>query len=113
MQVSMSDLKELLCGQASGASCVADFGSPYKIVVLDKGFVVHGRVTRSGSYIVIDECKCIRFWGTPSQDSQSGLGYLADRGPTKTTKLDPQPQTRVHELQVVQMIDAKGAWNAS
>jgi len=77
-----------------------------RIVVLDRGFVVVGNVTQDGPYIVIDDCSCIRRWGTTR-----GLGQLATGGPQPETKLDPQPRTRVHELQVVQQIDCEeSAW---
>lgn len=75
-----------------------------KIVVLDRGFVVVGMVSLSGSHVVIDDCACIRRWGTTK-----GLGQLAMDGPRKDTILDPQPRTTVHELQVVQMIDCEEA----
>lgn len=71
-----------------------------KIVVLDRGFVVVGRVRHEGCYVVITDCSCLRRWGTTA-----GLGQLAAGGPRAKTKLDPQPTTRVHELKVVQMID--------
>lgn len=77
-----------------------------KIVVLDRGFVVVGRVKHDGCYVVIEDCQCVRRWGTTK-----GLGELAIRGPQANTKLDPQPRTTVHELQVVQIIDCEEeAW---
>lgn len=77
-----------------------------KIVVLDRGFVVVGRVTHEGDYVVINDCKCVRRWGTTK-----GLGELASKGPLANTTLDPQPRTTVHELQVVQIIDCEAdAW---
>lgn len=69
------------------------------IVVLDRGFVVIGMVSMDGSYVVINDCSCIRRWGT-----SKGLGQLAKEGIQKDTILDPQPETRVHELKVIQMI---------
>jgi len=82
---------------------IADADShPLRIVVLDRGFVVVGRVELHFSYLIIRECQCIRKWGTTK-----GLGQLASEGPTDNTVLDPQPTTRVHELQVVQQIDCE------
>ena len=75
-----------------------------KIVVLDRGFVVIGNGTITDNYVTIRNCQCIRRWGT-----SRGLGELATEGPKTETQLDPQPTTRVHELQVVQMIDCDGA----
>ena len=80
--------------------------SNYKIIVLDNGFVVYGSVSQEHQYLVISNCACIRVWGTTK-----GLGQLANSGPTKDTVLEPQPTTRVHELQVTQIIDCRGeAW---
>ena len=77
------------------------------IVVCDRGFVLVGKVTHDGSYLTITDCSCVRVWGT-----SRGLGEIASEGPTSKTKLDPQPTTRVHELQVVQIIDCEESkWN--
>lgn len=93
----------------------SSFGSEWKIVVADRGFVLHGRVHRDGEYVVIEDCSTIRYWGTPSQNTDSGLGFLARQGPTKETKMDRQPTTRIHELQIVQLIDVEkaGPWRAA
>lgn len=108
-------IREALVGDDGPKETGHTFGSDWKIVVADRGFVLHGRVTKEGEYIVINDCCVIRYWGTPSQDGGSGLGYLARNGPTKTTKIDPQPATRIHELQVVQLIDCEkvGPWYAA
>ena len=80
-----------------------------KIVVLDRGFVVVGNVTIENNYVTIRNCHCIRTWGT-----ERGIGQIAMEGPTSQTKLDAQPTTRVHELQVVQMIDCEATqWKLS
>lgn len=82
-------------------------GEQVCIVVLDRGFVVVGRVTIADSYVTIRDCKCIRKWGT-----SRGLGEIASNGPTENTTLDPQPTTRVHEWHVVQMIECEASkWN--
>ena len=79
---------------------VNDDSAKHQIVVLDRGFVVAGMVSIKDSYVTISDCVCIRVWGTTK-----GLGQLAIDGPTDKTKLDKQPITKVHELQVVQLID--------
>jgi len=77
------------------------------IVVCDRGFVLVGRVTIENSYVTITKCSNVRKWGTTK-----GLGQIASSGPTEKTVLDPQPTTRVHELQVVQIIDCEeSTWN--
>lgn len=73
-----------------------------RIVVMDRGFIVVGRVDEVGDYIVITDAKCVRRWGTTG-----GLGQLATGGPLNGTVLDRQPTTRVHKLQVVQIIDCE------
>lgn len=75
-------------------------GERLQVVVLDRGFVLVGRVSIVDSYVIIRDGSCIRRWGTTR-----GLGQIASDGPTGKTTLDPQPTTRVHELQVVQIID--------
>jgi len=109
MNLSMSDLRELLCPtiSPSPAGCASPLGGTlHKIVVADKGFVLAGDVRAEGEYIIIENCVCIRYWGTPTNKANdSGLGFLAKNGVQADTKLDPQPTTRIHKLQVVQMID--------
>lgn len=75
-----------------------------KIVVCDRGFVLVGRVEIKDRYVVITDCGCVRIWGTTK-----GLGEIASNGPTDSTKIDKQPRTVVHELQVVQMIDCEAS----
>lgn len=80
--------------------------SSLKIVVLDRGYVVMGNVSFQDEYVVIDNCSCVRRWGTTK-----GLGQLASEGKQSETVLDAQPKTTVHKLQVVQMIDCEEkAW---
>jgi hypothetical protein len=88
---------------------VNDGEAKHQIVVLDRGFVVAGMVSIKDSYVTISDCVCVRAWGTTR-----GLGQLAYEGPTGSTKLDKQPTTTVHEMQVVQFIDIESGvekWN--
>lgn len=82
---------------------VDDTKSEHAIVVCDRGFVLYGLVERDGHNVIIDNCGCIRRWGT-----KEGLGELAFGGPTDKTIIDWQPTTMVHELQVVQCITCLG-----
>ncbi len=59
-----------------------------QIVVLDRGFVFVGRVTRTDTEMYIDDARCIRKWGT-----EEGLGQLAN-GPLTETKLDAKCTVR-------------------
>ena len=77
------------------------------IIVCDRGFVLVGEIKIENNYVTIRKCQNVRRWGTTR-----GLGQIASEGPTAETKIDPQPTTRVHELQVVQIIDCEAAkWN--
>jgi hypothetical protein len=56
---------------------------PVKIVVLQRGWVMVGRLERDGSECRLHNASVIRNWGTTK-----GLGQIATGGPTKDTKLD-------------------------
>jgi len=71
-----------------------------QIVVLQRGWVVVGQVTRTENEVGITDASVIRRWGT-----KAGLGELASNGPTPSTVLDPSPTIRVHPLAVVLSID--------
>lgn len=79
--------------------------SRIRIVVLQRGWVVVGRVSHGTSVtaeaeLVISSASVIRRWGTTK-----GLGELVT-GPKPETKLDPAGLVRVHPLSVVLSIDA-------
>ncbi|MCP4489815.1 MAG: hypothetical protein GY820_21230 [Gammaproteobacteria bacterium] len=71
-----------------------------QIVILQRGWVVVGDVTREGDELTINKCSVIRVWGTTK-----GLGEIALAGPTPKTKLDPCPQVTVHILTTVARMD--------
>jgi hypothetical protein len=54
-----------------------------KIVVLQRGWVLVGKLERSGDQCKLHSASVIRNWGTTK-----GLGELAKDGPTSSTKLD-------------------------
>lgn len=56
---------------------------PLKIVVLQRGWVMVGRLERDGSECKLHNAAVIRTWGT-----SKGLGELAMNGPLSGTKLD-------------------------
>jgi len=72
-----------------------------RIVVLQRGWVVVGRVSKDGQELVIENASVIRRWGTAK-----GLGQLA-AGPQKDTVLDKAGTVRAHELAVVMQIDCE------
>jgi hypothetical protein len=82
--------------------------APLRIVVLQRGWVVLGRVRRTtGDEIEITDASTIRRWGTTA-----GLGQLASQGKQPNTVLDACPTVRVHPLAIVQQIDCvEAAWS--
>jgi hypothetical protein len=64
-----------------------------RIVILQRGWVVVGRFSQSGSECKITNGYVIRRWGTTS-----GLGQLAVSGPLPDTKLEATPEITFHEL---------------
>jgi hypothetical protein len=56
---------------------------PAKIIILQRGWVMIGRLERNGSDCKLHNASVIRIWGT-----KKGLGEIASNGPTKDTVLD-------------------------
>lgn len=54
-----------------------------RIVILQRGWVMVGRLERDGSECRLHNASVIRSWGTTK-----GLGEIAAGGPTANTKLD-------------------------
>ena len=67
-----------------------------QIVVLQRGWIVVGDVSKTEAEVSINNCSIIRVWGT-----SKGLGEIAEGGPTDKTKLDSCPPVVVHPLSVV------------
>lgn len=61
-----------------------EYVGSYKIVILQRGWVMVGKLERDGSECKLHQASVIRNWGTTK-----GLGEIADAGPSKDTKLDP------------------------
>ena len=60
-----------------------EFDSPIKICILQRGWVMIGRLERNGDQCKLHDASVIRVWGTTK-----GLGELAKEGPLSGTKLD-------------------------
>jgi len=71
-----------------------------KILVLQRGWVVTGRVEQVGDEVVVFDAKVIRRWGTTK-----GIGQLALEGAQPNTVLDKAGTVRVHQLAIVLTID--------
>lgn len=61
-----------------------EFQGETKIVVLQRGWVVVGRMEKDSTLCKLHNASVIRNWGTTK-----GLGELAANGPLSSTKLDP------------------------
>lgn len=59
------------------------FDGPIKIVILQRGWVMIGRLERNGSDCKLHNASVIRKWGTTR-----GLGELAEKGKLSDTILD-------------------------
>lgn len=103
------DINSLTVGQVKEIAGLAGcLGSPVKgnseipnnssirIVVLQRGWIVVGKVSQSGETILISNPSIIRNWGTTK-----GLGEIAEGGPTSKTVLDKCPDINAHALTVV------------
>lgn len=60
-----------------------EFNGDMKIVVLQRGWVLIGKLERKGDQCFLHNASVIRNWGTTK-----GLGELAKDGPTSNTTLD-------------------------
>lgn len=78
--------------------------SDIQILVLQRGWVVVGDVSKDGEEFTIRNASVIRQWGTAR-----GLGEIATGGPTSKTVLDPCPDIRCHELTVVLRMDCEAS----
>ena len=67
-----------------------------QIVVLQRGWVVVGDISKSETEVKIKNAFVIRVWGT-----SRGLGEIAENGPTSKTVLDSCPMLSVHPLSIV------------
>lgn len=78
----------------------------WRIVVIDRGWVVVGKVTDFGSNMIVHHCRCLRTWGT-----SRGLGELIS-GPTSETKHDEMGIVDVPMRAVIfTMPVAEDAWS--
>ena len=55
----------------------------WKVIILQRGWVIVGKMEREGSQCKVHNASVVRNWGTTK-----GLGELVN-GPTESTKLDP------------------------
>jgi hypothetical protein len=60
-----------------------EYSGSLKIVILQRGWVMVGRLEKNGNDCKLHNAHVIRCWGTTK-----GLGELAEKGPLQNTKLD-------------------------
>ena len=73
-----------------------------KIVILDRGFVLVGKVRINGDWVETTDASIIRRWGTTK-----GLGEIALGGPTASTKLDPVGTVRSPLRALIGLVDCE------
>lgn len=73
----------------------------YRILVLQRGWVVVGKYSETGDECILTDASVIRRWGTTK-----GLGELIN-GPLESTVLDPCGTVRAHKLAVVMQIECQ------
>jgi len=79
-----------------------------QILILHRGWVVIGNVTRIGPRLSVENCHVIRTWGTTN-----GLGEIANCGPTSTTKLDKSGDLSLLESNCIALMACNTAkWKA-
>lgn len=99
----IKDLQNLINGTTK-LTTKEDWGK--QIVILQRGWVVLGDVTKEGEYFTVTNGFVIRRWGT-----KNGLGQLATEGKQTNTELEPTPKMRIHELTVINLIECdKDKW---
>lgn len=101
--LTLGQIKQLKCmlGQKEEAQNCCEQGE-VKIVVLQRGWVFVGRFFKDGTACRLENSFVIRNWGTTQ-----GLGEIASKGPTDSTKLDPSGSVSFNELTVVVMLDCE------
>jgi hypothetical protein len=72
------------------------------IVVLQRGWVLVGDLTREKNDCLLKNASVIRTWGTTN-----GLGELALTGPTSSTKLDKCTDIHFHYLTMCFLMEVK------
>jgi hypothetical protein len=78
----------------------------WQIVVLQRGWVVVGKMEKVGNACILENASVIRRWGTTG-----GLPELADKGPLAETKLEPcSAPIRFHYLTSILTIECGAKW---
>lgn len=104
MEISFSELKELLgAGNAVQPTVNRDLPGTH-IAVLDRGFVYVGKCSIQGDIVRIENARNIRVWGTTK-----GLGELVN-GPTSKTVTDDVGTIIAPYRAIIHLIECKREW---
>ena len=80
----------------------------WQIVVLQRGWVVVGEMTKEGNTCVLKNASVIRRWGT-----SNGLPELAENGPLTDTKLEKTTHPiRFHYLTSIMTLECSKNWKS-
>ena len=104
MELSLSDLRELVCSQPASAGPSRSQPSGHAIVVADRGHVWVGDVEVAEEWVCIAGACAIRRWGTAK-----GLNELANEGPLENTKLDAPATLSVSRRAVIAIIPTEAS----
>lgn len=102
-QLTVKQIKEIasFCGGSCAVPPVKNPKGRIEIVILDRGWVVVGKVDISGEEVTISSGYVVRYWGTVK-----GLGEIAEGGPTSKTILDKTPTVRTVLRAVIARLEA-------
>jgi hypothetical protein len=109
MEISLQDLKGILCSENSCAEVTQEgsYNNGLHIVILQRGWVVVGEIQSIGCMVNISKAHVIRRCGTTD-----GLAQLANLGPQSETKLDQSSDMQVHQLAIVATLKCQeSSWN--
>lgn len=104
MELSLADLRELLCGQPTHAKPSHSQPTGHAIVVADRGHVWVGDVDVTEEWVYIAGARVIRRWGTTG-----GINELANNGPLENTKLDDPASLSVSRRAVIAIIPTEAS----
>lgn len=99
MELSITDIKELLCGTDINKETGQPIDHGYCIAVLDKGFVYVGDVQTTSDWAIILNAKNVRKW-----TGGHGLSWYAKNGFDKDIIIDDSGDVKVMSADIKHLI---------
>ena len=107
------DLNELTIGNLKELNKILNYQKEFvevemgiNIVILDRGWVLVGELSKKGSVYHLKKGSVVRVWGT-----SKGIGEIAENGPTSHTILDSIPETIFSESSYIMFVKCEdSAW---